>query len=191
MPVTVQRLFFKKFSSRYNPFKPKQERAFMFWECILGGTCGSCAIHVLQTITMQTTTTTMTVLRPRVQTTRYQKKHSLTHLSWSSSNHYQLLPPTTIYSIIPLQFTCLTIFLHNLSPRPLWSTSWSGALHHHNANCRHKWTNDWSVETDKSHWAGSKTWEGQWAITATAIYHMQLWKRNVYLDAKFLRVLLV
>jgi len=22
---------------------------------------------------------------------------------------------------------CLTIFLHNLSPRPLWSTSWSRA----------------------------------------------------------------
>ena len=36
---------------------------------------------------------------------------------------------TTILSIIPVQFTCLTIFLHNLSPSLLWSTSWSGALH--------------------------------------------------------------
>jgi len=59
----------------------------------------------------------------------YQKKHSPTHLSWSSSNLYQVLPSTTIHSTLPVQFTCLTIFLHNLSPSPLWSTSWSGALH--------------------------------------------------------------
>jgi len=50
-------------------------------------------------------------------------------LSWSSSNLYQLLPSNTIHSILPVQITCLAIFLHNLSPRPLWSTSWSGALH--------------------------------------------------------------
>ena len=62
-------------------------------------------------------------------TTRYQKKHSSTHLSWSSTFPYQLLPSTMIHSILPLQFTCLTVFLHNLSPSPLWSTSWSGALH--------------------------------------------------------------
>jgi len=30
---------------------------------------------------------------------RYQKKHSLTRLSWSSSNLYQLLPSTTIHSV--------------------------------------------------------------------------------------------
>jgi len=34
-----------------------------------------------------------------------------------------------IHSFVPVQFTCLMIFLHNLSPSPLWSTSWSGALH--------------------------------------------------------------
>ena len=34
-----------------------------------------------------------------------------------------------IHSILPVQITCLAIFLHNLSPCPLWSTSWSGALH--------------------------------------------------------------
>jgi len=34
-----------------------------------------------------------------------------------------------IHSILPLQIACLAIFLHNLSARPLWSTTWSGALH--------------------------------------------------------------
>ena len=61
---------------------------------------------------------------------RYQKKHSPTHPpSCSSSNLYQLLPSTTIHSILLVQIMCLAIFLHNLSPCPLWSTSWSGALH--------------------------------------------------------------
>jgi len=32
-------------------------------------------------------------------------------------------------SIHPVQFTCLTVILHNVCPSPLWSTSWSGALH--------------------------------------------------------------
>jgi len=41
---------------------------------------------------------------------RYQKKHSPTHLSWSSSNFYQLLPCTMIHSILSVQFTYLTIF---------------------------------------------------------------------------------
>jgi len=49
--------------------------------------------------------------------------------SWSSSNLYQLLPSTTIHSILPVQITCLAIFLHNLSPCLLWSTSWYEALH--------------------------------------------------------------
>jgi len=49
--------------------------------------------------------------------------------SWSSSNLHQLLPSTTIHSILLVQFTCLAIFLYNLFPCPLWSTSWSGALH--------------------------------------------------------------
>jgi len=53
--------------------------------------------------------------------------------SRSSSNLYQLFPSTTIHSILPVQIACLAIFVHNLSPRPLRSTSstssWSGALH--------------------------------------------------------------
>jgi len=47
--------------------------------------------------------------------------------SWSSSNLYQLLPSTTIHTILPVQIACLAISLHSLSPRPFWSTSWSGA----------------------------------------------------------------
>ena len=55
-------------------------------------------------------------------------EETLTHPpSWSSSNLYQLLPSTMIHSILPVQITCLAIFLHNLSPCPLWwSTSWFG-----------------------------------------------------------------
>jgi len=48
---------------------------------------------------------------------------------WSSSNLCQLLPSTAIHSILPVQIMWLAVFLHNLSPCPLWSTSWSGALH--------------------------------------------------------------
>jgi len=49
--------------------------------------------------------------------------------SWSSSSLYQLLPSAAIHSILPVQITCLAIFLHSLSPHRVWSTSWSGALH--------------------------------------------------------------
>jgi len=57
-------------------------------------------------------------------------EETLTHPpSWSSPNLYQLLPSTTIHSILPVQIACLAIFLHNLCPCPLWSTSWSGDLH--------------------------------------------------------------
>jgi len=54
---------------------------------------------------------------------QYQKKHSFAHLSWSSSSLYQLLWFTTIHSILSVQITCLTIFLHNLLSS-LSSTSW-------------------------------------------------------------------
>jgi len=40
----------------------------------------------------------------------YQNKHLPTHLSWSSSNLYQLLPSTMIHSILPVQCMCLTIW---------------------------------------------------------------------------------
>ena len=78
------------------------------------------------------TTTTATVLGPFVRDYPGEPvpEEKNTHPpSWSSSNLYQFLPSTTIHSILPIQITCLTIVLHNLSPCSLWSTSWSGALH--------------------------------------------------------------
>jgi len=36
------------------------------------------------------------------------------HLSWSSTILYQLPPSTTIHSILPVQFTCLSSCLYNL-----------------------------------------------------------------------------
>ena len=57
-----------------------------------------------------------------------QKKHS--HPSWSSDILYQLPPPTTTHSIILVQCTCLTVLFHNLSPGPLWSSSWPDPLLH-------------------------------------------------------------
>ena len=50
-------------------------------------------------------------------------------IEWDVSLLYHLLPSTTIDSNVPVQFACLTVFLHNLYPSPLWSTSWSGAQH--------------------------------------------------------------
>ena len=64
-----------------------------------------------------TTTTTTTILRPFVRDYPGEPvpEETLTHPpSWSSSNLYQLLPSTTIHSILLVQITCLAIFLHNL-----------------------------------------------------------------------------
>jgi len=63
-------------------------------------------------------TTTITVLWPFVRDYPGEPvpEETLTHPpSWSSSNLHQLLPSTTIPSIIPVQITCLAVFLHNLS----------------------------------------------------------------------------
>ena len=55
---------------------------------------------------------------------RYQKKHSPTH------THPDHLPPfTTINGILSVHFTCLTVISYNLSPGPLWSSSWSVNLY--------------------------------------------------------------
>jgi len=48
------------------------------------------------------------------------------HPSWSSDIFYQLPPSTTIHFILVDQSTYLTVFFHNLSAGPLWSTSLSG-----------------------------------------------------------------
>jgi len=53
------------------------------------------------------------------------------HLSRSSITLYLLLPSIAIHGILSVQFTCLTVFLHNTCPSFLWSTSLSdsGTLH--------------------------------------------------------------
>ena len=50
--------------------------------------------------------------------------------SWLSNMVYQLAPPTVIHSILLVQFTCLTILFHNLSPSPvLFLFVWDPLLH--------------------------------------------------------------
>ena len=48
------------------------------------------------------------------------------HPSCLSDILYQLPPFTTILFV---QFTCLTVLFHNLSPGPIWSSSWSLTLY--------------------------------------------------------------
>ena len=50
------------------------------------------------------------------------------HPTWSSDIVYHLPPFTTIHGILFVHFMCLTILSHNLSPGPLWSSSWSLTL---------------------------------------------------------------
>jgi len=96
----------------------------------LGCRSETCCTRLAENAGRKTTTTT--VLRPFVRDYPGEPvpEETLTDPpSWSSSNVYQLLPSTAIHSILLVQITCLAIFLHNLFPCPLWSTSWSGALH--------------------------------------------------------------
>ena len=51
------------------------------------------------------------------------------HLSWSPIIAYLFPPSFTIHSILLVQFMCVTVFFHNLSPSFRWSTSWPGTLH--------------------------------------------------------------
>ena len=85
-------------------------------------------------VNLTTTTSTTTVLWPFVRDcpnkgpTLYQKKHSHTHLSSSSSNLYHLFHllwsiASFLFSLRAWQSSCTT------SVQVLWSTSWSGALH--------------------------------------------------------------
>ena len=87
--------------------------------------------HMLST----TTTTTTTVLRlfgfcpgqPGWASTR-RNIHPLTPIV-VIKYPYLLPPSTTIHDILPIQSMCFTVFIHNLSPSFLWSTSWPGTLH--------------------------------------------------------------
>ena len=87
------------------------------------------------TITTTTTTTTTTVygsldfVRDSPGKPVPEETFTHSHLSWSSIIHYLLPPSIMIHGILPVQFTCLTVFWHNLCPCFLWSTSWPGTLH--------------------------------------------------------------
>jgi len=88
----------------------------------------------LQHVTLTTTTTTTsTVLWPFVWDYLgepvQEETFTHSHLSWLSIILYLLPPSTIIHSILRVQLMCLTVFLHNLSPSFLWSTSWPGTLH--------------------------------------------------------------
>ena len=90
------------------------KRYCMWWKVLIINSCSVCDPEMSR---LQTTTTT--VLRPLVRDYRGEPvpEETLTHPpSWSSSNLYQLLPSTTIHSILLVQITCLAIFLHNLFP---------------------------------------------------------------------------
>ena len=107
-----------------------------FWGPAQRGVAKLCLEQVasilLPVIGQMLTTTTTTVLRPFVWDYPGESlpEETLNHPpSWSSPILHQLLPSTTIHSILLVQIVCLAISLHNLCPCPLWSTSWSGALH--------------------------------------------------------------
>jgi len=50
------------------------------------------------------------------------------HWSWSSDILCHFPPFTTINGILFVHFTCLTVLSDNLSPGPLWSSSWFWTL---------------------------------------------------------------
>jgi len=87
---------------------------------------------VFTTITTTTTTTTITVLQLSGFCLRQwgepvpEEMFTHSHISWSLIISYLLPPSITILSV---QFTCLTVFFHNVSPSFLWSTSWHATLH--------------------------------------------------------------
>jgi len=65
--------------------------------------------------------------QPRCASTR-RNIHSLTPIM-VIKYPYLLLPSTTIHGILPIQSMRFTVFVHNLSPSFLWSTSLPGTLH--------------------------------------------------------------
>ena len=58
--------------------------------------------------------TALWILSGTTQVSQYQKKHSPTHLSWSSVVPNLLHPSSTIHGILPVQFTRLIAFFQNL-----------------------------------------------------------------------------
>ena len=71
------------------------------------------------------------------------------HPSWSSDILYQLPPFTTIHSILCVQFTCLTVLFHSLSPGLLWFSYGVGL------------STSYSMHffTQSSHWSATSFWD--------------------------------
>ena len=108
--------------------------ASMRWILLGHRSCCGCRLEHLVSTMISTVSNNnnsrFTALFPGLPGCAAVPEETLTHPpSRSSSNLYHLLPSTTIHRILPAQITCLAIFLHNLSPCPLWFTSWSEALH--------------------------------------------------------------
>jgi len=80
-----------------------------------------------------TTTTTTTILRPFIRDYPGEPvpEETLTHPpSWSTSNLYQLLPPTTIHSILRLNYMLRNLFAQPLSMSSLvYLSVWSPPPH--------------------------------------------------------------
>jgi len=51
------------------------------------------------------------------------------HVSWSSVIRYLLPPSVMIHGILPVQFTCLTVFFHNLQVFLVYLLAWHPELH--------------------------------------------------------------
>jgi len=60
-----------------------------------------------------------------------EKTFTHSHLSWSSIISCLLPPSITIHGILSVQFTCLTVFFHNLSPKfsLVYLLAWHPPLH--------------------------------------------------------------
>ena len=68
-------------------------------------------------------------LSGNIQVGRYQKKHSHILTPILIIKHPLSTSSTKIHSILLVQFMCLAVLFHNLCPRPLWSSTWSGTLY--------------------------------------------------------------
>ena len=88
--------------------------------------CYCCSINYCQLTHTHNRLTTFVRDNPGRPVPEETLTHS--HPSWSSDILYHLPPFTTIHGILFVHFTCLTIFSDNLSPGPLWSSSWSCTL---------------------------------------------------------------
>jgi len=58
-----------------------------------------------------------------------EETYTHSHLLWSSVVPYLFHPSIMIHGILPVHFTCLTVFFQNISPSFLWPIFWPDTLH--------------------------------------------------------------